>query len=83
MNRLIDQIQSEIKDKNILGEISHICLSKESLKVLIEDFNEEFQVEYKELGRDPTYRDVQEYLNVPILVQTLHGEKQYSLLKEV
>jgi hypothetical protein len=83
MNRLIDEIQSEIKDKNILGEISHICLTDESLQVLIEDFKEEFQVEYEELGRKPTYRDVQEYLNVPIMVQKLNGEKQYSLLKEV
>ena len=59
MDRLIDQIQLEIRNKDILSKISHIVLSKESLEVLYDDFKEEFAIEYSELGRTPSRRDLE------------------------
>ena len=83
MNRLIDEIQTEIQDKEILSKISHIVLSVESLDELITDFKEEFQLEYSELGREPSKYDVQEYLNVPIILEHMDGEEKYQLLTKI
>jgi len=83
MDRLIDQIQSEIRNKNILGDISYIVLTENSLDELIDDFREEFLVEYMEIGRDPNKSDVQEYLNIPILIEETNDGKKYNLLTKV
>lgn len=75
--RLIDEIQSLIllEGRSDL----QISLSFEGLAELLKDFNEEFETEYMELGRDADVIDLKEYLNVPILVDSNAGEK-YRIL---
>ena len=83
MNRLIDQIQTEISEKSILYRISHIVLSREGLDELFEDFKEEFIMEYIELGRKPNKDDIRDYLSLPILIQKLSSEEKYYLLTKI
>ena len=83
MNRLIDQIQIELQNKNLLGEVTHICLTPSSLEELSSDFKEEFELEYMDLGRDPSKRDIEEYLNAPILIENRNEGEKYSLLTKI
>jgi DNA-directed RNA polymerase specialized sigma subunit len=71
---LIDEIQTEIRDKNILSE---------SFDELMNDFKEEFAVEYIELGREPSRSDIQDYLGIPIIVQNVNDEEKYYLLTKI
>lgn len=66
-----------------MSKITHIVLDKASAKELINDFQEEFTVEYEELGRKPNKYDIQEYFNVPILIQELKNGEKYNLLTKI
>lgn len=81
-DRLIDQIQFEVTEKNLWGEITHICMSEEGYDELLKDFEEEFTIEYLELGRSPSKNDLQDYLNFPIIIdESVNGEKFKLLAK--
>lgn len=66
-----------------MSKITHIVLDNDSAIELIDDFQEEFSVEYEELGRKPNKYDIQEYFNVPILIQKLKNGEKYNLLTKV
>lgn len=83
MNRLIDQIQMEIQDKSNIYNITHVILSIDAFKELLADFSEEFEIEYKELGRIPSRIDVEEYLNLPIVVDKMSNGAKYNLLTKI
>lgn len=85
MGRLIDDIQTDINNKNILFEIEFILLTKASFEELLKDFEEEFEFEYMEIGRSPGKEDVQDYLNIPIIITNsiLREEEKYKLLTKV
>lgn len=83
-DRLIDLIFREIHDKDILNEIEYVCFTEKSFKQLMEDFREEFVVEYEELGRDPSKEDVQDYLNLPILIIDFKDDEgEFKLLRKI
>jgi len=82
-SRLIDRIQSDIVSKGIAYNITHLCITRKALDELIVDFQEEFYLEYEELGRPASRRDVQEYIKIPIIIDESEGDKEYSLLNKV
>lgn len=82
MSRLIDSIQMELSNKNLIGEVRYIVLSTSGYEELLDDFLEEFRLEYMEMGRNPNEHDLKDYFKIPILINGAIEEK-YSLLKEI
>lgn len=79
--KLIDQIMTEIQDKNILNEVLYICLSSDGVNELIKEFADEFEVEYYDIGREPNKRDVEGYFGKKIVVdERISEDKKYLLL---
>lgn len=84
MNRLIDRLQQELQHKNLLGEISCILIKPSSFSELVNDFDEEFQLEYESLGRKPSVEDLEEYLKLRIISNSSEDEEEeYHLLAKV
>jgi len=81
-NRLIDEVQSIIIDKNLSYELTHLCITQKGFNQLVADFKEEFRTEYFDLGREASVNDVEEYINLPIVVEEVsNGEEFYVLTK--
>lgn len=81
--RLIDQMLLEITEKNLLGDIMTISISKDGIDELLVDYRQEFEYEIMEMGRDVNIKDVEEYFGMPIVINNfMNGNKKYSLLKE-
>lgn len=79
--RLIDEIVTELRDKNLLGEITHICLTPDSASELMRDYQEEFESEFIEYGRSATLDDVADYFGLGIVKEQSLNGKKYQLLK--
>lgn len=83
-SKIIDEIFTEIRDKNILNEIVCISLTKEALQELKDNYTEEFKNEMFESGRKTSVRDLEEYFGVQIVVSTFKEEgKKYVLLTKI
>lgn len=81
--RLIDEIFTEIFDKDILGEIVCISVSRDALNELKSDYSEEFKAELLESGRSVSESDIKDHFGKSLLVQEQPDGKKYSLLRQV
>ncbi len=81
--RVIDEIFGEIFEKNILGEINCISLSRETLEQLKADYAEEFEMELLESGRKVSDMDIKEHLGKPLIVMEQTNGKRYTLLRSI
>ena len=77
--RLIDELSEDIFAKDVLGEIVCISLSKEGLKDLMTDYEEEFQIELIESGRKVSEADLMDYFGKKIIVEEQEAGAKYSL----
>lgn len=82
-NNLIDQIMSEISQKNMLDELCQITLTKDGLEELKLNYTEEFKNELFEVKRGVSIKDLEDYFGVPIVVSTLKPNEKYQLLKKI
>lgn len=81
--KLIDEIFKEIFEKDILGEIECISVSRESLEQLKKDYAEEFEMEILESGRKVSDHDIKDHFGKPLLVMEQSNGKKYTLLRQV
>lgn len=79
--KLIDQIMTEIQDKNILNEVMYICLNSAGLDELVKEYRDEFVVEYYEIGREPNKREIEGYFGKKIVIdEGISKNQKYILL---
>jgi hypothetical protein len=83
MTRLIDRIQSEIQNNSLITTVRYIILDDSSISELLSDFKEEFEIEYLDLGREPSFLDLQDYLSAKIIKEKLPDGEKYKLLVSV
>lgn len=83
MNRLMDQIQLELLEKNLLNDVKYIILTKLSYDKLVSEFAEEFEKEYQEMERLPSFDDLQDHLGVKIIKDKLPNGEEYQLLAKI
>jgi len=93
MKKLIDSILQEQVGRNLtdIDDVTHICLSFNSLKVLMEELKqlEAIQIDDYDVFADertPTIDDLQDYLGLKILVsatKTWNDGKKFTLLKAI
>lgn len=82
--KLIDEIISEISTRNLLNEITHICITEPGLEKLKEEYYDEFEIELRDSGRQASLKDLEDYFGKPIVVSTIENEgKEYHLLAKV
>lgn len=79
--RLIDEIVPTVLEKNIMGDVTHLCMTNTSFQELLNDYSEEFETEFFELGRTPSKSDLQEYLNVKIIIGEVDDGTKFKILK--
>lgn len=82
-NRLIDEIMTELSDRNILGDVIQILVTRSSIEELKNDYAEEFEHELKRAGRKVSVADLEEYFGIPLAVSKINGEEKYQLLTKV
>lgn len=82
--RFIDEVLSEILDKSLLSDgENHLYITKPALDRLLSDYQDEFKIEYEELGRRPCIDDLKDYLNVTILIKENLNGTEYELLTKI
>ena len=88
--KLIDEIMLEVLNKNLLGDVRILQITNSAYEQLLSDFKEEFEIEYMDMGRDPSFSDLQDHFNLKILITEFEEngsnsaeEKRYELLKKV
>lgn len=81
--RLIDQITLELLDKNLLGDVAGLNLTREALDELKADYEEEFEAELREVRRKVSVKDLEDHFNLPLVVSALPNGKKYQLLSKI
>lgn len=81
---MLEDLLMEIMDKNLINDTeTMLYISQSALDVLLEEYKEQFAIEYAEMGKEPSVEDLSEYLNTTILIKEYSNAKEYQLLTQV